>query len=59
MSPTARLGDTHRPASPRHQPISIKQQSTLFAKRAQKIQPADIAIFTRQLATMMKSGVPL
>jgi type IV pilus assembly protein PilC len=40
-------------------PIRIKQQSMLFAKRAQKIKPADIAIFTRQLATMMKSGVPL
>ena len=26
---------------------------------AKKIKPADIAIFTRQLATMMKAGVPL
>jgi type IV pilus assembly protein PilC len=27
--------------------------------RARKIKPKDIAIFTRQLATMMKAGVPL
>lgn len=40
-------------------PIRIKQQSALFTKRAQKIKPGDIAVFTRQLATMMKSGVPL
>ncbi len=40
-------------------PLRIRQKSMLFTKRAQKIQPADIAVFTRQMATMMKSGVPL
>lgn len=31
----------------------------LFAKKVQPITPGDIAIFTRQLATMLKAGVPL
>lgn len=31
----------------------------LFSKRAQKITSADIAIFSRQLATMLEAGVPL
>ena len=31
----------------------------LFGGAASKIKPKDIAIFSRQLATMMKSGVPL
>ena len=35
-----------------------KQGKSLFSFGA-KITPADIAIFTRQLATMMKAGVPL
>ncbi|MGA1104811.1 MAG: type II secretion system F family protein, partial [Pseudomonadales bacterium] len=34
-----------------------KQGKSLFSMGA-KITPADIAIFTRQLATMMKAGVP-
>ena len=39
---------------------SVKKQSKpLFTFGAKKIKPADIAIFTRQLATMMKAGVPL
>ena len=37
----------------------INKQSTLFGKRAKKIKPLDIAFFTRQLATMMESGVPI
>ena len=36
--------------------ISIKKKSTL---RQQRIKEKDICIFTRQLATMLKSGVPL
>src|SRR5690606_30145079 len=32
---------------------------TLFGGRAKKIKPLDIAFFTRQLATMMNSGVPI
>lgn len=37
-------------------PIRIKKRSTRAGK---KIRPKDIALFTRQLATMMKAGVPL
>lgn len=36
----------------------VRKQSTLFA-RAQPIKEKDITLFTRQLATMMKAGVPL
>jgi type IV pilus assembly protein PilC len=35
-----------------------KKPKPLFSK-SKKISPADIALFTRQLATMMKAGVPL
>ncbi|MFN3581862.1 MAG: type II secretion system F family protein [Pseudomonas sp.] len=37
----------------------ISKKSTLFSSRAKKIKPLDIAFFTRQLATMMASGVPI
>ncbi len=36
----------------------VKKQSTLFSG-AKKITDKDITLFTRQLATMMKAGVPL
>lgn len=36
-----------------------KKPKPLFSQREKKIKPMDIAIFTRQLATMMKAGVPL
>tara|TARA_B110000967_G_scaffold30854_1_gene29100 strand:+ start:2107 stop:3309 length:1203 start_codon:yes stop_codon:yes gene_type:complete len=39
--------------------ISIKKKSKPLFSNAKKIVPADIALFTRQLATMMKAGVPL
>ncbi len=42
--------------------IKIKAKSkskALFAAKAKKITPADIAVFSRQLATMLKAGVPL
>jgi type IV pilus assembly protein PilC len=39
-------------------PTRIKKQSMLFQK-SQKIATADIAIFSRQLATMMAAGIPL
>jgi type IV pilus assembly protein PilC len=39
-------------------PTRIKRQSTLFAKR-EKITSEDIAIFSRQLATMLQAGIPL
>jgi len=37
----------------------IHKKSSLFGPRAKKIKPLDIAFFTRQLATMMASGVPI
>jgi type IV pilus assembly protein PilC len=41
-------------------PKSVRKKSKpLFSARKKPIKPADIAIFTRQLATMMKAGVPL
>ena len=36
----------------------VKKQSTLFSG-AKKITDKDVTLFTRQLATMMKAGVPL
>ena len=40
-------------------PIRVRKQSSLFGKRKKKITGQDIAIFSRQLATMMSAGVPL
>ena len=41
-------------------PTKVKRKpKDLFGPRKQKIKPSDIAVFTRQLATMMKSGIPL
>ncbi|MEO1080533.1 MAG: type II secretion system F family protein [Pseudomonadota bacterium] len=41
-------------------PRSVRRKpKPLFGARKKPIKPADIAIFTRQLATMMKAGVPL
>ncbi|WP_028080061.1 type II secretion system F family protein [Solimonas soli] len=40
-------------------PIFVRKQSALFAKRKRKITSAEIAIFMRQMATMMAAGVPL
>jgi type IV pilus assembly protein PilC len=41
-------------------PKSIKKKSKpMFGSAGRKIKPQDVAIFTRQLATMMKAGVPL
>lgn len=40
--------------------LSIKKKpKALFAAKAQAITPADIAVFARQLATMLEAGVPL
>lgn len=41
------------------QKISKKSSFSLGGAKGKKITPLDIAIFTRQLATMMKAGVPL
>jgi type IV pilus assembly protein PilC len=40
-------------------PIRIRKKSSLFGKRKKAIKGQDIAIFSRQLATMMAAGVPL
>ncbi len=41
-------------------PRKVKKKATpLFGKKKKKITPTDIAIFSRQIATMMSSGVPL
>jgi len=41
-------------------PTKVKRKpKDIFGKRKQRIKPGDIAVFTRQLATMMKSGIPL
>jgi type IV pilus assembly protein PilC len=39
-------------------PVRIKKQSGLFKGRG-KVTPADIALFSRQLATMLQAGIPL
>lgn len=40
-------------------PSKVKKKSESFLKRGKKIKPMDIALFTRQMATMMRAGVPL
>ncbi|MEX1081319.1 MAG: type II secretion system F family protein, partial [Halofilum sp. (in: g-proteobacteria)] len=41
-------------------PVQVrKQRESLFSGGKSKIKPTDIAIFSRQLATMMNAGVPL
>jgi type IV pilus assembly protein PilC len=41
-------------------PISVKKKpKPLFGGAGSRISPKDIAVFSRQLATMLKSGVPL
>ena len=41
-------------------PTKVKKQAiSLSGPKGKKITPFDIAIFTRQMATMMKAGVPL
>ncbi|BAW81095.1 type II secretion system protein F [Candidatus Nitrosoglobus terrae] len=50
-------------ATLRHQgiiPIKVrKKPKPLFGQRQKKITPQEIAVFSRQLATMMSAGVPL
>jgi len=43
----------------RKQGLNIKKVKKKPAPRSKAIQPAEIALFTRQMATMMKAGVPL
>lgn len=56
---TRAVGENQVQASLRRQgvlPTKIKKRRT---RTGRKIKPKDIALFTRQLATMMKAGVPL
>ena len=41
-------------------PLKVRKKAApLFGGAGKKIKPLDIALFTRQMATMMKAGVPL
>ena len=40
-------------------PLRVRKQSSLLSPRKKKIETGDIAIFSRQMATMMAAGVPL
>lgn len=40
-------------------PLKVKKKAGSLMNKGKKIKPLDIAFFTRQMATMMKSGVPL
>lgn len=40
-------------------PTKVRKKGITIGGKGKKIKPLDIAIFTRQLATMMKAGVPL
>lgn len=52
-------GENQVMASLRRQGILITKIKKRRTRGGKKIKPRDIAIFTRQLATMMKAGVPL
>ncbi|MDH4561521.1 type II secretion system F family protein [Pseudomonas sp. BN411] len=40
-------------------PTKVRKKSSSLLSAGKKIKPMDIALFTRQMATMMKAGVPL
>ncbi|MNQ58125.1 Type II secretion system protein F [compost metagenome] len=40
-------------------PTKVRKKSASLLSAGKKIKPMDVALFTRQLATMMKAGVPL
>ena len=40
-------------------PLKVRKKAQPLFGAGKKIKPMDIAIFTRQMATMMKAGVPL
>jgi type IV pilus assembly protein PilC len=56
---TRAAGENQVMASLRRQGVSPSKIKKRKMRSGQKIKPKDIAIFTRQLATMMKAGVPL
>ncbi|TSE30106.1 type II secretion system F family protein [Tepidimonas charontis] len=52
-------GEAQVQAQLRRQGIAVQKVKKQRLASARRIKPKDIAIFTRQLATMMKAGVPL
>jgi type IV pilus assembly protein PilC len=56
---TRAAGENQVMASLRRQGVAPTKIKKRRMRRGAKIKPKDIAIFTRQLATMMKAGVPL
>src|ERR1700712_3439618 len=40
-------------------PVKVKKKTSSIFSKGKKIKPMDIALFTRQMSTMMKAGVPL
>jgi type IV pilus assembly protein PilC len=52
-------GENQVTASLRRQGVTPTKVRKRRMRRGQRIRPKDIAVFTRQLATMMKAGVPL
>ncbi|MGJ0483466.1 MAG: type II secretion system F family protein [Methylomicrobium sp.] len=60
--PIAALSETIAKADLKRQGfrvLKIKKKPKPLFKKVQKITPADIAVFARQLATMLQAGVPL
>jgi type IV pilus assembly protein PilC len=53
------VGENQVTAALRRQGVLTTKVKKRRMRSGQKIKPKDIAIFTRQLATMMKAGVPL
>jgi type IV pilus assembly protein PilC len=53
------IGENQVLAAMRRQGIIVTKVKKRRMRSGQRIKPKDIAIFTRQLATMMKAGVPL
>src|SRR6476620_1628980 len=56
---TRAAGENQVQAALRRQGVTPTKVKKRKMRRGAKIKPKDIAIFTRQLATMMKAGVPL
>jgi type IV pilus assembly protein PilC len=52
-------GETQVQATLRRQGVLMTKAKKRRTRSGKRIKPRDIAIFTRQLATMMKAGVPL
>ncbi len=53
------LGENQVQSALRRQGILVNKLKKRKMRSGKKIKPKDIALFTRQLATMMKAGVPL